>query len=88
LFCLSYTIDDYEHKYIISGQSLASLLKLSDPALWEALSTQEWTEKEDNLRHKRLLEQISSIIKDMKEPGVTRQLLWREYKSKDPEGYG
>jgi transposase len=81
------TIDDYEHKYVTSGQSLESLLKLSDPALWEALNPPQRSEKEDNPRHGKLLEKIPFIIKDLKRPGVTRQLLWQEYILEDPEGY-
>ena len=39
------TIDDYERKYIASGQSLVSLLGLSDPSLWEALNPPERSDK-------------------------------------------
>ena len=65
-----------------------SLLSLSDPSLWEALNPPERSDKEDNPRYDSLLERIPCIIKDLKRPGVTRQLLWREYKLEDPEGYG
>jgi transposase len=82
------TIDDYERKYIASGQSLVSLLGLSDPSLWEALNPPDRSEKEDNPRYDKLLEKVPYIIKDLKRPGVTRQLLWQEYKRENPEGYG
>jgi len=82
------TIDDYERKYIASGQSLVSLLGLSDPSLWEALNPPERSDKEANPRYDSLLERVPYIIKDLKRPGVTRQLLWREYKLENPQGYG
>lgn len=82
------TIDDYEDKYFASGQSFESLLLLSDPSLWEALNPPERSEKDPNPRHDRLLEKIPCIISDLKRPGVTRQLLWQEYKLEDPQGYG
>lgn len=40
------TIDDYELKYIASGQSLVSLLELSDSSLWEVLNPPDRSEKE------------------------------------------
>lgn len=81
------TIDDYEDKYFTSAQSLESLLLLNDPSLWEALNPPERFEKDPNPRHDRLLEKIPGFLNDLKRPGVTRQLLWREYKLEDPEGY-
>jgi transposase len=81
------TIDDYEQKYIVSGQSLGSLLKLNDPALWDAISPKEPSEEEDNPRYKSLLERIPAILGELERPGVTRYLLWREYRSEEPEGY-
>ena len=82
------TIDDYERKYIASGQSLASLLEQSDPSLWEVLNPPDSSEKESNPRYDSLLERLPSIIKELRRPGVTRQLLWREYKLENPQGYG
>jgi hypothetical protein len=82
------TIDDYEDKYFAGGHSLESLLKLSDSSLWEALNPPEKYEKYPNPRHDRLLEKIPFILNDLKRPGVTRQLLWQEYKLEDPQGYG
>jgi biotin operon repressor len=73
------TIDDYEGKYILSGQLLSTLLKLSDHALWEALNSVEIIRKEDNPRYEQLKEKIPDFIEDLKKPGVTRQLLWHEY---------
>jgi transposase len=81
------TIDDYETKYIVSGQSLTTLLSLNDHALWEALNPPEGLKKENNPRYNRLLEKIPGIIAELKKPGVTRQLLWKEYNSDEPEGY-
>jgi transposase len=81
------TIDDYEQKYLLSEQSLDSLLKLKDPALWETLNPKEPSAKEDNPRYGRLLERIPAMIRELKRPGVTMQLLWNEYRSEEPDGY-
>jgi len=45
------TIDDYESKYLLSGQLLPALLKLSDHALWEALNPSGIIKKENNPRY-------------------------------------
>jgi transposase len=55
--------------------------------LWEALNPKEPSEKEDNPRYERLLERRPAILGELKRPGVTRQLLWREYRLEEPEGY-
>jgi transposase len=81
------TIDDYENKYILSGQSLSDLLHLEDNALWRVLNPPERQIKESNPRYNRLLERIPRIITELKKPGVTRQLLWNEYIHENPEGY-
>jgi transposase len=81
------TIDEYQDKYISSGQTLAQLLSLQDHALWEALNQKEKIEDEDNPRYKRLLGKIPGILVELKRPGVTRQLLWQEYKSEELECY-
>jgi transposase len=82
------TIDDYEGKYLLSGQLLPALLKLSDHALWEALNPSGIIKKENNPRYEYLIEKIPDFIKDLKKPGVTRQLLWHEYQLEYPAGYG
>ena len=38
-------------------------------------------------RDNRLKEQLCTIVKELKRVGVTRQLLWEEYKIKDQDGY-
>jgi len=81
------TIDDYETKYIVSGQSLSDLLSLDDHVLWRALNPSEGLIKENNPRYNSLLKKIPRIIAELKKPGVTRQLLWSEYNSDEPEGY-
>ena len=81
------TIDDYENKYIASGQSLSDLLRLDDHTLWGALNPPEGLIKETNPRYNSLLEKIPGIIAGLKKPGVTRQLLWKEYNYDEPEGY-
>jgi transposase len=81
------TIDDYEQKYLLSGQSLDWLLKLKDPSLWETLNPKEPSAKKDNPRYGRLLERIPAMIKELERPRVTMQLLWNEYRSEETEGY-
>lgn len=38
-------------------------------------------------RDNRLQEQLPRLVKELKRDGVTRHLLWEEYKASDPEGY-
>ena len=39
-------------------------------------------------RHEVLLDHFSYAEKELTKPGVTKQLLWLEYKDQHPDGYG
>lgn len=40
------------------------------------------------VRYQRLLEHLQGVERELCRPGVTRQLLWREYLDQYPDGYG
>ncbi|MHA4847178.1 IS21 family transposase, partial [Flavitalea antarctica] len=41
-----------------------------------------------SVKYQELLARFENIEKELSRPGVTRQLLWREYLDADPQGYG
>jgi len=60
------TIDDYETKYIVSGQSLSDLLSLDDHVLWRALNPSEGLLKENNPRYNSFLEKIPTLSRNFR----------------------
>ena len=76
-----------EYVRLIKGvaQPYDALLSLSDPdllSLFPSLGTI------DKSRYETLSNQFEYFRKELKKPGCTRQVLWREYLEKEPLGYG
>jgi transposase len=84
------TVDSYEHKVRISGLKLHQLLSLRDPEIFSFLRenvSQDITTVTDK-RKSDLESRLDYFLSELKKTGVSRQLLWQEYKSSNPEGYG
>ena len=83
------TVDSYEYKIRISGLTLQQLLGLKDLEivcfLWEKASSV--TPPVDN-RRSDFDNRLDYFFTELKRTGVTRRLLWQEYQSLNPEGYG
>jgi transposase len=86
------TIRDYLRQLQREGRSLRELLELEDGAL---LSLVQSTPEEKNVGGRAIQDRFSVIEQrleyyrsELSRRGVTRQLLWQEYRSDHPDGYG
>lgn len=72
-------------KYLrrLNGRKIDSLSPLE---LAELLYENDYTDLKSK-RHQLLIEHFKSCSTELKETGVTRQLLWLEYKESHPQGY-
>lgn len=80
------TLKKYLKEYVSSGLNYAEIIMLSDKDLESLFVNPEG--KPVNEKLKRLFELFPSIEKELKRKGVTRTLLWEEYKAKHPMGVG
>lgn len=77
------TVIDYVRQLEASGLDWHKLNEIDDSALAVILGTGS----ENNDRYMRLLNFFPYMEKELKRRGVTRQLLWKEYKADEPEPY-
>ncbi len=81
------TVKSYLIKLEKMPLSIAELLALEDPVLEARFHAGNPSYKEA-ARYEELKQQFDYYEKELKRQGVTRQLLWEEYKEKHPDGYG
>lgn len=83
------TISSYRSSFLSSGLDYQGLLNLSDTALEDLVSGNR---KEENKpldpRKSRVISQVGYFLTELTRVGVTRQLLWEEYRKENPDGYG
>lgn len=81
------TVDYYARKVKLSGLSLGQLLSLRDGELsqftYNPVTTQTSCSRAEHYES-----QTDYFLKELTRVGVTRQLLWEEYKANYPDGYG
>jgi len=80
------TLDSYLLKLQSTGKNYEQLLKYSDEELTAIAYNLNNINKPDE-RLKKLEGHFEYFIKELKHPGVTRLLLWEEYKEAYPDGY-
>lgn len=80
------TVDFYVKRFRDSQKSYKGLLALSDQDLSRIVYTDSTNSRKDD-RYERLAPQLNELIKELPRRGVTRLLLWKEYREKDPDGY-
>lgn len=81
------TIRVYLSRWESIGLSWDHLATLDD----EALAAMLYQEPQSGVDHERLEDlqgRIPKMLQDLSKTGVTRQLLWQEYRLQRPEGYG
>ena len=78
------TVVGYVKHLSQTGIAWSSLLEMNDESV--ELLLQPATAS-NNDRHQRLLAFFPYMEKELKKPGVTRQLLWEEYKQDEPDAY-
>ncbi len=80
------TVKDYLAKYKSVNFDLERLLALDDMAL-EAMFHSGNPSFKPDLRYQELNNQMDYLVNELSRTGVTRMLLWEEYKLKHPNGY-
>jgi transposase len=80
------TLDNYLSRIEASGKSFSELLLLKDEQLVNLAYTATVAVQTDE-RLEELKEQFAYFKKELTRSGVTRRILWEEYRSADPGGY-
>ncbi|MBD3184582.1 IS21 family transposase [Candidatus Poribacteria bacterium] len=80
-------LDKYLLRLEMTGKSYPELLLLEDADLASIVYTEQNTQKPDN-RLQYLQKQFTYYTEQLRLPGVTRRILWEEYKQSHPDGYG
>lgn len=81
------TVLSYKKKIEELNMDYDELLALSDEEIFNLLQNTNGDKIEENGRYHYLLDQMDFFLEELKRPGVTRQLLWQEYKQKQEDGY-
>jgi transposase len=82
------TIRDYRLRITASKQSFSDLLNLDDESLIASLERQVVKLEDERQRQKDFDSRVDYFIAELRRRGVTRQLLWEEYRTENPSGYG
>lgn len=80
------TLKKYIKEFIYSGLSFEEINELSDKELEDLFVKPE--DRPLNERLQTLFNLFPAIDKELKKKGVTRLLLWEEYKRNHPDGVG
>jgi transposase len=81
------TITDYKLILEQSKIPFSELLKLPDDELAALLSARDEQREHASARWKDFQNRLEYFSSELRRRGVTRQLLWDEYRSENPEGY-
>ncbi len=79
------TVKSYLGKYRSSKLSLSTLVKMEDHALEKVFHPGSPAYKDQ--RFETLKSKLDYFESELKKPGVTKQLLWEEYRLSNPTGY-
>ena len=80
------TVKSYLRKVDMLKMDVPSLLALEDPVLEARLHAGNPSYKE-NIRYDHFIDKIPYFFEELKKTGVTRHLLWEEYRQAYPKGY-
>jgi transposase len=81
-------VADYIESYIRSGMTYEEFVSISDSEAIERIAGSKSTKKTGkDARHDESLAFFPRMLKELPRRGVTRQILWNEYREKYPEGY-
>jgi len=76
------TVKKYLRRYELDKVDVSASFQNELPKFLLGIKHQQEIERENRLQDK-----LTSIVKDLKRVGVTRHLLWEEYKAEDPDGF-
>ena len=79
------TVKKYVRLFVETRLSYQDIQALSDSELYQRF--QMSCEKPESVRLKQLHAFFPRVQKELKRPGVTRLIMWKEYISKHPDGY-
>jgi len=77
-------VGEYLVNFKLSGITYRSITAMSDD---EVMRTLETRKKESCEGYRILSERFPYLVKELKKPGVTLDLLWQEYRKQYPKGY-
>jgi len=77
-------VGDYLVNFKLSGLTYRSITTMDDDEVMRILETRR---KERCERYRILSEKFPYLVKELKKPGVTLELLWQEYQKQYPQGY-
>src|SRR5690625_5411481 len=80
------TVKAYLDKIALDGIPAEELLALDDPVLLARLHAGDPAYKDS--RFGVLADRFDYFVKELTKVGVTRKLLWEEYRERHPQGYG
>jgi transposase len=80
------TVKEYVRRAEAHTSELSSLLELEEEELHQALFASDSNQKNERLAV--FEQQIDHWVKELRRVGVTRYLLWEEYREQYPNGYG
>ncbi|MCR6642172.1 MAG: IS21 family transposase [Sporocytophaga sp.] len=80
------TVATYLKRFKTSGYDFNQLLSLSDDTLGSVVYNHAIESRKDE-RYGRLSPKLGHYLSELKRTGVTRMLLWEEYRREDPDGY-
>jgi transposase/Trp operon repressor len=80
------TIRQYAERFESTGKDFAELLSYSDEEL-SGLILSPKPEIIHDARRQWLEERVQDYLSELQRPYMTRQLLWEEYRQKQPQGY-
>ena len=80
------TVKAYLEKLALSKLSIDYLLSLDDPVLETKFHPGNPAYSDE--RFEQLKSKLDYYVKELKRTGVSRKLLWEEYREDNPDGYG
>lgn len=80
------TVKSYLYRIASSQMSIDALLELDDPVLESKLLACNPSYKDK--RYEQIKSLLDGYATELKKVGVTKKLLWQEYKQSTPDGYG
>jgi transposase len=81
-------VTDYLQRCEIAGLDYRKVKDMSDGALESLLTRIIKVHEPPDIRYEELALRFPKIHEELKRRGVTRMLLWEEYRAENPEGYG
>jgi len=80
------TVKTYLEKITTAGWQIEELLQLDDPVLSQRLHAGNPAYKDTRFIH--FTDRLDYFTRELDRVGVTRKLLWEEYRAATPDGYG